>query len=43
LFLEQAVQAYRGEILIERGFDRLKGVPLSLDPLFVMRDDHWNF
>jgi len=25
--------------LIERGFHRLKGVPLSLDPLFVKRDD----
>jgi transposase len=25
--------------LIERGFHRLKGAPLSLDPLFVKRDD----
>ena len=34
-----AVLAYRDEWLIERGFHRLKGVPLSLDPLFVKRDD----
>jgi transposase len=24
---------------VERGFHRLKGVPLSLNPLFVKRDD----
>jgi transposase len=36
---EQAVLAYRNEWLIERGFHRLKGAPLSLDPLFVKRDD----
>jgi transposase len=34
-----AVLAYRDEWLIERGFHRLKGAPLSLDPLFVKRDD----
>jgi transposase len=34
-----AVLTYRDEWLIERGFHRLKGVPLSLDPLFVKRDD----
>jgi len=39
LSLEQAVLAYREEWLIERGFHRLKGVPLSLSPLFVKRDD----
>ena len=39
LTLEQAVVTYRDEWLIERGFHRLKGVPLSLDPLFVKRDD----
>jgi transposase len=39
LTLEQAVQTYREEWLIERGFHRLKGVPLSLGPLFVKRDD----
>ena len=39
LTLEQAVLAYRDEWLIERGFHRLKGVPLSLNPIFVKRDD----
>lgn len=39
LSLEQAVLTYRDEWLIERGFHRLKGVPLSLSPLFVKRDD----
>ncbi len=39
LTLEQAVLTYRDEWLIERGFHRLKGVPLSLTPLFVKRDD----
>ncbi len=39
LNLEQAVLTYRDEWIIERGFHRLKGVPLSLDPLFVKRDD----
>jgi transposase len=35
----QAVLVYRDEWLIERGFHRLKGAPLSLNPLFVKRDD----
>jgi transposase len=39
LSLEQAVLTYRDEWIIERGFHRLKGVPLSLDPLFVRNDD----
>jgi len=39
LTLRQAVLTYRDEWLIERGFHRLKGVPLSLSPLFVKRDD----
>ena len=39
LSLEQAVLTYRDEWLIERSFHRLKGVPLSLSPLFVKRDD----
>ena len=39
LTLEQAVLTYRDEWLIERGFHRLKGAPLSLNPLFVKRDD----
>ena len=39
LNLEQAVLTYREEWIIEHGFHRLKGVPLSLDPLFVKNDD----
>jgi transposase len=39
LSLEEAVLTYRDEWLIERGFHRLKGVPLSLHPVFVKRDD----
>jgi transposase len=39
LSLEQAVLTYRDEWIIERGFHRLKGAPLSLGPLFVKRDD----
>ena len=37
--LRSPVLTYREEWLIERGFHRLKGVPLSLSPLFVKRDD----
>jgi len=37
--LETAVLTYRDEWLVERGFHRLKGAPLSLDPLFVKRED----
>ncbi len=40
LGLEQAVEAYRDEYLVERNFSRLKGRPLSLAPLYVQRDDH---
>jgi transposase len=39
LTLEEAVLMYRDEWLIERSFHRLKGAPLSLNPLFVKRDD----
>lgn len=39
LALEQAVLAYRGAYLIERGFGRLKGRPLSRTPLYLARDD----
>jgi transposase len=35
----QAVQEYRQEYHVERGFGRLKGAPLSIAPLFVQRDD----
>lgn len=39
LDLKQAVLTYRDEWIIEHGFHRLKGAPLSLDPLFVKNDD----
>lgn len=40
LTLEQAVEAYRDEYRVERDFERLKGHPLSLTPMYVQRDDH---
>lgn len=40
LSLTQAVLAYRNEYIIERGFGRLKGKPLSLTPMYLQRDDH---
>jgi transposase len=40
LTLQQTVEAYRDEYLVERNFARLKGRPLSLAPLYVQRDDH---
>lgn len=39
LNLEQAVLSYRDEWIIEHGFHRLKGAPLSLNPLFLKNDD----
>jgi len=39
LHLKQALLTYRDEWIIEHGFHRLKGAPLSLDPLFVKNDD----
>jgi len=36
--LAQAVLAYREEYLVERGFGRLKGKPLSLSPMYLQRD-----
>jgi len=38
--LTRAVLAYRSEYVIERGFGRLKGKPLSLTPMYLQRDDH---
>jgi len=38
--LDQAVQAYRDEWLIERNCSRLKGRPLSLAPVWLTREDH---
>lgn len=39
LSFENAVLTYRDEWTIERGFHRLKGAPLSLDPVFVKKND----
>jgi transposase len=39
LSLPQAVLVYRDEWQVEDGFRHLKGVPLSLTPLFVQRED----
>lgn len=39
LSLQQAVLAYREEYLVERGFGRLKGKPLSLTPLYLNSDE----
>jgi len=39
LSLEQAVLAYRGQYVIDRGMGRLKGRPLSLTPMYLQRDD----
>ena len=38
--LGQAILAYRGQYIVERGCGRLKGKPLSLSPMYVERDDH---
>jgi transposase len=38
--LDQAVLAYRDQYIVERGYGRLKGHPLSLSPMYVARDDH---
>jgi transposase len=40
LTLTEAVLAYRSAYLIERGFGRLKGQPLSLTPMYLEREDH---
>jgi transposase len=39
LGLAQAVLAYREEYLVERGFGRLKGKPLSLTPMYLQDDN----
>jgi transposase len=39
LALSKAVLAYREEYLVERGFGRLKGKPLSLTPMFLQSDE----
>jgi transposase len=37
--LAQAVLAYRQEYLVERGFGRLKGKPLSVSPMYLQSDE----
>jgi transposase len=37
--LQKAILAYREEYLVERGFGRLKGRPLSLTPMYVQSDE----
>jgi transposase len=39
LSFSEAVLAYRDEWILERGFHRFKGKPLSVTPFFVQRDD----
>ena len=38
--LGQAILAYRNQCLVERGCGRLKGRPLSVNPMHLQRDDH---
>jgi transposase len=40
LALEQGIQCYADEYLVERNCHRLKGRPLSLAPLWITREDH---
>jgi transposase len=40
LSLVEAMWAYRGAPRIERDFQRLKGHPLGIRPLYVQREDH---
>lgn len=40
LSLTEAVLTYRSQAVIERGFARLKGHPLSLEPMYLARDEH---
>jgi transposase len=40
LALETVVSAYRGQWVIERGFERLKGRPLSLTPVYLQKEAH---
>ena len=40
LALEAVVPAYRGQWVIERGFERLKGRPLSLTPVYLQKEAH---
>jgi transposase len=40
LALADALPAYRGQWVIERGFERLKGRPLSLTPVYLQKEAH---
>lgn len=40
LLLDDAVLIYREEYFIERGFGRFSVQPLSLTPMYLLRDDH---
>ena len=40
LAMEAVVPAYRGQWVIERGFERLKGRPLSLTPVYLQKEAH---
>src|SRR5439155_14222415 len=40
LAVEAVVPAYRGQWVIERGFERLKGRPLSLTPVYLQKEAH---
>ncbi len=40
LSLNEAVGVYREQYLIEQGFSRLKGYPLSLTPMYLQRDEY---
>jgi len=40
LSLAHTVLAYRSQYIVERGFGRLKGRPLSVTPMYLQRDDH---
>ena len=40
LGLTEAVLAYCEQYIVERGFARLKGQPLSLTPMYLQREDH---
>jgi transposase len=40
LAMDAVVPAYRGQWVIERGFERLKGRPLSLTPVYLQKEAH---
>ncbi|MFI5337802.1 MAG: hypothetical protein ACHQ5A_13525 [Opitutales bacterium] len=40
LAVDAVLPAYRGQWVIERGFERLKGRPLSLTPVYLQKEAH---